>query len=261
MYNIAICAIVKNEARYFAEWLEYHKLVGVEHFYIYNNNIVDDGLLEICAAYHDCVTLIDWPLQADQQRQAYQDYIGKYSSNARWTAFIDGDEFIVYKGAGDLLGYLGASGDVNAFVMRWVIFGTNGHVTRPSGLVIENFTMTHSVSPNPHWKTICRAARIDAAKIDTPHDFPYTTDHPVVQAPTATLCIYHYMLRSEEDVLKKTSRGDAWSPTESEKKKRNSLASAQAYLKKYNNTDLYDGHMLQFAQELKLGLAAKGLLR
>ncbi len=260
MHSVAICAILKNEARYLAEWVEYHKLIGVEHFYIYNNNSTDN-IEEVCDAYRECITLVDWPLQVDQQRKAYEDYVQNRSMHVRWTAFIDGDEFIVYKGPHNLMNYLRRHEDKSAILMRWVIFGTNGHVTAPTGLVVENYLMTHSICPNPYWKSICRAAHIDVYNIVTPHNFDYVTDDPVIEAQDSELSIYHYMLRSEEDVLRKVSRGDAWSIVESEKKKRNIQASARAYLKKYNNTDLYDDYMLMFREELTHRLQAKGLLQ
>jgi hypothetical protein len=259
MNNVVICAILKNEARYLAEWIEYHKLVGVEHFYLYNNNS-DDAIEEVCDKYRDCVTLINWPLRANQQMLAYKDYVENYSSRAHWTAFIDGDEFIVYKGSDDLISYLRGQKDKNAVLMRWVIFGTNGHVTPPAGLVTESYLMTHSICPNPYWKSLCRAEYIDINNIVTPHHFSYLNDHPVLAAKDSKVLIYHYMLRSEEDVLRKVRRGDAWSVTESEKKTRNALASAQAYLKKYDNTDLYDDYMLTFRNELRSRLSAKGFI-
>lgn len=259
MNNVAICAILKNEGRYVAEWIEYHKLIGVEHFYIYNNNS-DDGIEEVCDRYRDCVTLINWPLQADQQMLAYRDYVENYSSRAYWTAFIDGDEFIVYKGPGDLIAYLCGHKEKNAVLMRWVIFGTNGHAVPPAGLVTESYLMTHSVCPNPYWKSICRAEYIDKNNIVTPHHFSYTNGQSVLPAADSGVVIYHYMLRSKEDVLRKVSRGDAWSAAESEKKKRNAQASAQAYLKKYDNTDLYDDYMLAFRKELRSRLGAKGFI-
>jgi len=33
-YYLTICAIAKNEAPYFKEWIEWHKNLGVEKFYI-----------------------------------------------------------------------------------------------------------------------------------------------------------------------------------------------------------------------------------
>ena len=35
-YNLSICAIFKNEAKYLKEWIEYHRIFGVDHFYLYN---------------------------------------------------------------------------------------------------------------------------------------------------------------------------------------------------------------------------------
>lgn len=41
-YTTSICAIVRNEARYILEWIAYHKAVGIDHFYIYDNQSTDE---------------------------------------------------------------------------------------------------------------------------------------------------------------------------------------------------------------------------
>ena len=41
-YQISLCLIFKNEAPFLKEWLDYHLTVGVDHFYLYNNNSDDD---------------------------------------------------------------------------------------------------------------------------------------------------------------------------------------------------------------------------
>jgi len=38
---LSVVALVKNEAEYIGEWLEYHLLQGVEKFYIYDNESTD----------------------------------------------------------------------------------------------------------------------------------------------------------------------------------------------------------------------------
>jgi len=48
--TISIVAMVKNESEYIKEWLEYHMLVGVDKFVIYDNNS-DDNLKEILQPY------------------------------------------------------------------------------------------------------------------------------------------------------------------------------------------------------------------
>ncbi|MBQ3442569.1 MAG: glycosyltransferase family 92 protein [Selenomonadaceae bacterium] len=42
LYDLAVVAIFKDEARYLREWLDYHLAAGVEHFYLYNNDSSDD---------------------------------------------------------------------------------------------------------------------------------------------------------------------------------------------------------------------------
>src|SRR5271165_3682750 len=41
-YQLSMCAIFQDEAPYLKEWIEFHKLMGVEHFYLYNHRSKDD---------------------------------------------------------------------------------------------------------------------------------------------------------------------------------------------------------------------------
>src|SRR5436190_22744853 len=61
-YNLAVCAMFQNEARFLKEWLEFNILIGVEHFYLYNNYSTDN-YLEILQPYIDAgiVDCIGWP--------------------------------------------------------------------------------------------------------------------------------------------------------------------------------------------------------
>jgi hypothetical protein len=45
-YYLFIGAIIYNEAEYIAEWIEYHLLVGVQKFYIFDNESTDNGLVQ-----------------------------------------------------------------------------------------------------------------------------------------------------------------------------------------------------------------------
>ena len=42
LYDLAVVAIMKNEAPYVKEWLDYHLLAGVDHFFIYDNETPDN---------------------------------------------------------------------------------------------------------------------------------------------------------------------------------------------------------------------------
>ena len=39
---LSLTLIVKNEAFYIKEWIEFHRMIGVTHFYIYDNESSDD---------------------------------------------------------------------------------------------------------------------------------------------------------------------------------------------------------------------------
>ena len=97
LYDLAVVAIFKNEGRYLKEWLDYHLLAGVEHFYLYTNDSTDN-YKEVLAPYieKNLVTLTDVPGKL-MMYPAYNDAIDKYRFDCRYMAFIDLDEFVYPK--------------------------------------------------------------------------------------------------------------------------------------------------------------------
>lgn len=139
-YELVVGAIFRDEAEYLDEWLRFHRSVGVDHFYLYDNGSNDrpvEALQEWIESGH--VTLIDWPGDA-AQRSAYNDCIRRFRSEARWVAFIDIDEFLYSPRGRDLKIQLSDYSDVAAVFVYWVLFGSSGHVSKPSGSIIENYT-------------------------------------------------------------------------------------------------------------------------
>ncbi len=138
--TLAIAAIMKNEGLYLKEWLDFHILVGVDKFYLYDNGS-DDNSREILAPYiaRGIVEYTWWPGK-QMQNAAYVDAINRHDQDVRWMALVDLDEFIVpvyHKTIPEFL-YSLPSGFAQ-LIMTWVIYGSGGHVTRPDGLVIENY--------------------------------------------------------------------------------------------------------------------------
>ena len=41
MKYLSVVAVMKDELRNLPEWLDFHRRVGVEHFYLYDNNSTD----------------------------------------------------------------------------------------------------------------------------------------------------------------------------------------------------------------------------
>ena len=67
-YNLSVCAIFKNESKNLREWIEYHQLVGVDHFYLYENGSTD-SFLKVLRPYINkkIVTVVPWPDKIEKQ--------------------------------------------------------------------------------------------------------------------------------------------------------------------------------------------------
>jgi hypothetical protein len=94
-YYISICLLAKNENDYINEWLEWHLNLGVEHFYIYDNDSTIPLINSINKDFLQYCTIIDFPSpRKHTQKEAYKHCLDNYKQDNEWIAFIDGDEFI-----------------------------------------------------------------------------------------------------------------------------------------------------------------------
>ena len=50
--KLSFVAIVKNEAPYIVEWIEFHRLVGVDKFYIYDNESSENNYYDAKSKKH-----------------------------------------------------------------------------------------------------------------------------------------------------------------------------------------------------------------
>lgn len=149
-YNVSICGIFKNEGLYLKEWIEFHKIVGVDHFYMYNNNS-DDNFREILAPYIEegTVTLVEWP-KNQAQMEAYHDCVSQFASETKWLGFIDIDEFVVPKSTTNIYDFLKKfEKNRPAVLIYWKMFGSSGKMNRDlKSLVTEDLTVCWSKYSN-----------------------------------------------------------------------------------------------------------------
>lgn len=141
-HTISIVAIFKNEARYLREWVVFHEIIGIDHFYLYNNRS-DDDFLAVLQPFIDqgVVTLIDWP-KNQAQMECYLDAIKRFRSETNWMGFIDIDEFIVPKETDNIGDFLKRFQSYPSVLLYWKMFGTSGLTQRDDKrLVTEDFTV------------------------------------------------------------------------------------------------------------------------
>jgi len=96
--KIALCLFIKDENDYLKEWLEYHRSIGIQHFFVYDNN----SKIPIVNTDSD-VTVIVWKEDiVGKQSNAYY-HCANNNKDYRWIGFIDTDEFIIVDNIVDFL--------------------------------------------------------------------------------------------------------------------------------------------------------------
>lgn len=139
-YEVSICAIFQNEGRFLREWVEYHRIIGVDHLYLYNNNSSDD-YKAVLAPYVESgfVTLTDWP-ERFAQLKMYEDCWRRHRDESHWIGFIDLDEFVNLQKDDDIKDFLRRYRRYPGVYLSWREFGTSGRMEEGDGLVTEKYT-------------------------------------------------------------------------------------------------------------------------
>jgi hypothetical protein len=101
-------------------------VVGVDHFYLYNNNSEDD-FQSVLEPYieKDLVTLIEWA-ETNSQFKCYKNCYDTYRNESNWISFLDADEFICPKYKSDINEWLKDFDKYHAVNIHWLMFCTGG---------------------------------------------------------------------------------------------------------------------------------------
>jgi hypothetical protein len=223
-HHLSICSIFKNEAPYLREWIEFHKIQGVEHFYLYNNKS-EDNFFEILRPYVDMheVTLIDWPYTYESgnhdrwmgiQVASYTDCLTRYGRDNEWVAFLDIDEFLYCPSGQRLPDFLHNYLSYGGVGVSWRMFGTSKIERIPQNrCMIEMLIRCNTLSSplNYFYKSIVQPSCVSS--IVHPHSCmmkePYCTvdadmqklEHEATFSKNLCqhkICINHYWSRTEE---------------------------------------------------------------
>jgi len=162
---LALVTNSKNEHAYLREWLDYHRLVGVDHFFIYDQ---DDTAAsrDLLAPYEKqgVVTRYPWTqydgtrfdgptrfYQCNKNHLAFAHCAANHRHEVQWLMKIDVDEFLqpLHDDA-DLTVWLRTLDPkrVKGCRIPRIDFGSNGHLTPPGGPVIAAFTQREAAPSN-----------------------------------------------------------------------------------------------------------------
>lgn len=218
-HYLSVVAIMKDEGKNLQEWLQFHRGVGVEHFYLYDNGSTDDTK-KLCEGQKD---ISYFYTDMDMcQMACYYNALTAFRDQSRWMAFIDLDEFLFAPG-GDLKDRLKDFEQYPGVAVNEVFYGSNGFQKRPAGGVLRNY-VRRGERPDAHIKSIVQPMAT-LCPAGNPHSFVYTQGVPVneqkVPCPgpfneSRTVDLFrinHYWVKSKEEYEKKITRGRADVPS------------------------------------------------
>jgi hypothetical protein len=212
---LAASTLYLNDAPYLREWIEFHRLVGVERFFLYDNGSTDNHL-DVLGPYIEdgIVTLREWRPSPPDHREVFDDCLRRHREDARWIAFFDVDEFLFSPTGKPVAELLREYERWPGVGVNWAMFSHSGHRTRPDGLVIESYPLRDRTGTG--W-TKCIVDPVRTTRCASAHTFTYDyglavdeNGWPIAEPQTKStsferLRINHYASRSEEEARAKSA--------------------------------------------------------
>jgi len=223
------------------EWIEYHRSIGFEHFFIYGNDDDYRVLAEALAPYitSRVVTFNHCP-EVGAQVRMYLHFLRWYGRASEWVCFLDQDEYLRLAGFDNSVAELTRQGgrSFDSIQLNWLSYGTSGHVERPPGSVLRRYTR-RARAPDINTKHVTRtSAFLSLPSLPVP--FWHALPAPPVRTCSALLepwsfwdwiagtpakqayldhvardgarlidsaCVAHFHLKSEQDFRLRVERG------------------------------------------------------
>lgn len=214
--KVALVCIAKNEDNYIKEWITYHKKLGFDDIFIYENNWKSN-------IKETNVYTLKFNGEV-KQVESYNHFIINYSGEYGWVSFIDIDEFIVLKKHRNIKEFISeySESDINGIAINWVLFGNNGHedIIDNNYSVLERFTK-RQVETNQHTKALLKLPHTNFRMVDPHHpNVPLVdTNFNIVNSAlnpkgdTNVIQINHYFCKTLKEFQEKIDRGRADIPT------------------------------------------------
>lgn len=184
MYYLSIGAMFKNESRYLQEWIEFHLMMGVDHFFLCCNDDDPKLAFQILNPYikNKQVDVYHSPggYPVSKQLSTYNSMITSHKDSTQWLAFIDLDEFLMPnnkdKALKDILPLFEHHVGLG---VNWINYGSSGLYFHPL-LQTESFIYRANdlAVNNRLYKSIVNPRQVLGSI--NPHAFEYVNDRTAV---------------------------------------------------------------------------------
>ncbi|XP_010555914.1 PREDICTED: glycosyltransferase family 92 protein RCOM_0530710 [Tarenaya hassleriana] len=193
-FEMCVCTMTRNSAAFLREWVMYHSRIGVQRWFIYDNNS-DDALpaeIESLDKLGYNISRHLWPWIKTQEA-GFAHCAIRARSVCDWVAFIDVDEFFYLPSRltlPDIIRRYPASGHIGELRTSCHSFGPSGLRDRPRDGVTVGYTC-RMASPERH-KSIVRPETLNATLINVVHHFHLRDGVTSAEVGRGTMVINHY---------------------------------------------------------------------
>ncbi|XP_060214433.1 glycosyltransferase family 92 protein RCOM_0530710 [Lycium barbarum] len=203
-YDLCVCTMVWNQASALREWITYHSWLGVERWFIYDNNSDDnikDVVEELETENNYNVTRHVWPWIKTQEA-GFSHCALRAKQECNWVSFMDVDEYFYFPYS-TRTGYAGQHAlrslvaNVSSSSPKIAEIRTTCHSFGPSGLnsaPSQGITVGYTCrlkSPERH-KSIIRPDALDTTLLNVVHHFYLRKGFRYLNLPQSTAVINHY---------------------------------------------------------------------
>ncbi|WJX75831.1 hypothetical protein P8452_59321 [Trifolium repens] len=194
-HELCICTMLRNQARFIREWVMYHARIGVERWFIYDNNS-DDDIENVIAFLQSAGYNITWHLWAwvKTQEAGFAHCAVRARASCEWVAFIDVDEFFNIKIKGGLKHviwhYSRPENNVAEIRTPCYSFGPSGLKEVPREGVMMGYTCR--LAARERHKSIVRPDALNQTLINVVHHFHLRTPFVAADVEKSVMVINHY---------------------------------------------------------------------
>ncbi|CAA0823459.1 Domain of unknown function (DUF23 [Striga hermonthica] len=210
LHEVCVCTMLRNQARFLPEWIMYHARIGVESFFIYDNNSDDHIELvvdSLVANSNHNITRRLWPWIKTQEA-GFGHCALMARDTCKWIGFIDVDEFLHFPSKNsslrDFVQNHARPSDVAELRIPCHNFGPSGLTKSPERGVSIGYTCRLAV-PERH-KSIVRPEALDSSLINMVHHFGLKPGFRHENVDISSLVINHYKYQVWE-VFKEKFKG------------------------------------------------------